>query len=208
MYDLHTHSTCSDGSTPPAELAPLAARRGLRGFALTDHDTMRGLSAARQAGERCGVEVLAGAELSAFDPETGRRVHLLALFPKRPQVLEPLFERVARSREEACLRSLEVLRRRYPINEADAREFSRDSVTLFRTHILRALMRQGYADRVFGDLYRQLFSRDAGEAYFPVSIRRWRRRPRLLAPQAAVSCWRTRASTIRSTPRAVLPKRG
>jgi len=169
VYDLHIHSTCSDGSTCPDRIASFAAAQGLRGFALTDHDTMRGVQAAQKAGEGCGVEVLAGAELSAYDPETGRRVHLLALFPKHPQALEPLFSRVAASREEACLRSLEVLRRRFPIEEADVRAFSRDSVTLFRAQILRALMERGYADRVFGPLYHELFSRDGGKAYFPVS---------------------------------------
>jgi len=168
VYDLHTHSTCSDGSVPAAELPLLARRRGLNGIAVTDHDSMRGVASAQAAGKTCGVDVLPGAEISAFHPETGRRVHLLALLPRRPEALFPLFARVAASRERACLRSLEVLAPLYPVTEADARFFSADAGTLFRAHILRALMAQGFADRIFGELYDKLFSRTNGSAYFPV----------------------------------------
>ena len=43
FIDLHTHSTCSDGTFTPAELARYAAEKGLAAFALTDHDTVDGL---------------------------------------------------------------------------------------------------------------------------------------------------------------------
>ncbi len=168
MYDLHTHSTCSDGSIPPAAIPQLALRQKLQGFALTDHDTMRGVADAQQAGRECGVDVLAGAEISAFDPSTGLRVHLLALLPKRIDVLSVLFDRMHENRESAVLRSFEVLKKRYPITEEDVRRFSASAGTIFRAHIMRALMEQGYSDRIFGDLYYQLFSRKEGIAYCPV----------------------------------------
>ena len=44
MIDLHLHSTCSDGSQTPEELADEAARRGLAAAALTDHESMAGTS--------------------------------------------------------------------------------------------------------------------------------------------------------------------
>ena len=43
--DLHTHSTCSDGSDTPAALVRLAEQAGLSGIALTDHNTVKGLQA-------------------------------------------------------------------------------------------------------------------------------------------------------------------
>ena len=43
MVDLHVHSTCSDGTFTPEELVDYAMEKGLRAFALTDHDTVNGL---------------------------------------------------------------------------------------------------------------------------------------------------------------------
>ena len=72
--ELHCHSTCSDGSLPPAEVARAAAERGVELFCLTDHDTDQGFAATREAiGDRC--EVLRGLELSCREHD--RTVHLL-----------------------------------------------------------------------------------------------------------------------------------
>jgi predicted metal-dependent phosphoesterase TrpH len=49
LYDLHTHSYCSDGQLSPAELVALARRQGVRVLALTDHDTLDGIAEAQQA---------------------------------------------------------------------------------------------------------------------------------------------------------------
>ncbi|MBI5016631.1 MAG: PHP domain-containing protein [Deltaproteobacteria bacterium] len=62
--DLHVHSRCSDGALTPTEVVRLAADRGLRAVALTDHDTIDGNDEAADAGARFGVEVLAGVEIS------------------------------------------------------------------------------------------------------------------------------------------------
>ena len=44
MVDLHVHSTCSDGTFTPEELVDYAIQKGLTAFALTDHDTVNGLT--------------------------------------------------------------------------------------------------------------------------------------------------------------------
>ena len=72
--DLHTHSTCSDGTFTPEEVVEEAAKAGLSAIALTDHDTINGLSSAIEAGKKYGVEVITGIEFSvAADTE----MHLL-----------------------------------------------------------------------------------------------------------------------------------
>lgn len=72
MYcDLHTHSTASDGTATPTELADLAADAGLGAMALTDHDTTEGLA---ECGARCaqrGIRFVPGIEISS-DPNLGR----------------------------------------------------------------------------------------------------------------------------------------
>ena len=52
MIDLHTHSNISDGELPPDILIEKAAKMGLRGIALTDHDTIKGLEYAKTAAKK------------------------------------------------------------------------------------------------------------------------------------------------------------
>lgn len=65
--DLHTHSTASDGQYTPTELAGLVKKRGAEVWALTDHDSVNGVDEAIKAGERLGLKVVCGVELSADD---------------------------------------------------------------------------------------------------------------------------------------------
>jgi len=74
--DLHLHSTASDGRLEPAAVAREVAARGLRGFSLTDHDTVGGVEEAAAEAARLGLDFLVGAELSANAP--GRSIHILA----------------------------------------------------------------------------------------------------------------------------------
>ena len=81
--DLHTHSTASDGTTPPADLVRLAREAGLDVLALTDHDTTGGWQAAVDALPP-GLSLVRGTELSCSSG--GISLHLLAyLFdPQEP----------------------------------------------------------------------------------------------------------------------------
>ena len=73
--DLHTHSTASDGTDPPAEVMRRAAAAGLDVVALTDHDTLAGHREARD-GLPPGLALLTGMELSCRLDD--RSVHMLA----------------------------------------------------------------------------------------------------------------------------------
>ncbi len=64
VYDLHAHSTASDGALSPAELVARAVQQGVTTFALTDHDTVYGLAEAQQAAQELGLHFLNGIELS------------------------------------------------------------------------------------------------------------------------------------------------
>ena len=77
FIDLHTHSNASDGTFAPAEVVRLAKAGGLKAFALTDHDTIDGLAEAMAAGEKFGIEVIPGVEVSARFP--GGSMHILGL---------------------------------------------------------------------------------------------------------------------------------
>ncbi len=63
-YDLHCHSTHSDGLLTPAALVQRAASRGVDVLALTDHDELSGLAEAQAAAQRAGLRLIGGVELS------------------------------------------------------------------------------------------------------------------------------------------------
>ena len=75
-FDLHTHSTFSDGTLEPEQVVELACARGLTGIALTDHDNTGGVERARAAAAGTGLTVLLGCELSA--EHDANPVHVLA----------------------------------------------------------------------------------------------------------------------------------
>ncbi len=76
--DLHTHSSCSDGSLGPAELVRHAAAAGIQVLALTDHDTIAGVDAAREAALGSGVKLVPGVEISAA--WRAQAIHVLGLW--------------------------------------------------------------------------------------------------------------------------------
>jgi predicted metal-dependent phosphoesterase TrpH len=76
-FDLHNHSTSSDGLLSPSQLLELGARQGVQAMALTDHDTVDGLEEAAQAARRLGIEFVNGVEISVSWGET--TVHVVGL---------------------------------------------------------------------------------------------------------------------------------
>lgn len=93
MIDLHVHTTHSDGRLGPAAVVEAAAQRGLQAIAITDHDVVSGLEAARAAAPP-GLEVVDGIEMTARwqDAQRERAVHVLGYFvdPGDPGLLAAL----------------------------------------------------------------------------------------------------------------------
>jgi predicted metal-dependent phosphoesterase TrpH len=141
VIDLHAHTLASDGGDRPEELVAAAAAAGVEVLAVTDHDTVAAVVPARAAGQRLGVEVLAGSELTAA--VGGRVVHVL-LYGEG--LLEPdLADAVGvarRGREERNLAIGERLERLCGVGHADAVEVAGASA-LSRAHFARALVARG-----------------------------------------------------------------
>jgi len=90
LADLHLHSFYSDGALSPEDIITRAAKAGLTAVSITDHDHVGALQEAMEIGQRLGVEVVPGLELSATLGE--KDVHLLAYFfdPTNQSLLEYL----------------------------------------------------------------------------------------------------------------------
>ena len=64
LYDLHCHSTASDGSLTPTELIQRAKLKGVTTLALTDHDTISGQIEAENAATENEIKLIPGIEIS------------------------------------------------------------------------------------------------------------------------------------------------
>jgi hypothetical protein len=89
-FDLHNHSTSSDGLLSPTQLIELAARTGVDAIALTDHDTTDGLDEAAIAAQRSGVTLVPGVEISVSWGDTTLHVVGLQVDPTAPVLREGL----------------------------------------------------------------------------------------------------------------------
>jgi predicted metal-dependent phosphoesterase TrpH len=141
FVDLHTHSTASDGTLPPDQVIEAAAACGLKALALTDHDTIGGIPAAREAGERLGIRIITGVELSAF--QDGHEVHVLALHLSQLDTLHKRLEdlRASRfSRAEKIVEKLNALGIPITLDEVLLQS---NGGAVGRPHIARALIARG-----------------------------------------------------------------
>ncbi len=147
--DLHAHTTASDGSLSPMELVDRAADLGLSALAVTDHDTLGGLTEATQAAARRGLTLVSGVELSVEDE--GGRFHLLGyLFdPKNPTLNEHL-KRLRASRAQRNAQMAEKMAELgLPVTMDDVRaEAGEDAEVIARPHFAQALIKKGIVGSV------------------------------------------------------------
>lgn len=87
-FDLHCHSTCSDGTYAPAEVVARAHAAGVNVLALTDHDTLAGIDEAKEAAIACNMQIINGVEISCEhtlsggygkNKSTNKIIHVLGL---------------------------------------------------------------------------------------------------------------------------------
>jgi predicted metal-dependent phosphoesterase TrpH len=146
--DLHTHSSASDGTQPPAELLQAGADAGLDVMAITDHDSTAGWEEAAAAAESIGIGLVRGIEISTRFRRRG--VHLLAYLPSPddPALVEEL-ARVVAGREERVPAMLDRLRAvGVPATEDALAEITGDTAATGRPHVADLLVRMGVvADR-------------------------------------------------------------
>ena len=142
--DLHLHTTFSDGTDTPERVVQRAGEHGITAIAITDHDTIDGVSRAKAAAEQASIAFITGTELSAtFDAGD---IHVLGLgididSPPLRAALEVLHD----ARTHRVQRMLERLAKRgIPLQlEDDASQG-----VVGRMHIARALHAAGHAKTV------------------------------------------------------------
>ena len=164
-YDLHTHTTFSDGTTTPEHNVEVALRLGLEGLGVTDHDTTATYERALAAADGTALEIVTGAEVSA--ELDGHSVHVLGYWfdPADPALADEM-DRVRNERER---RAEEIVIRfrdeiGLPVSIERVRELA-GNAPIGRPHIATAVIETGAAQDTQEVFDRWLY--DGGPAYVP-----------------------------------------
>lgn len=165
ICDLHCHTKLSDGSMGIEDIIAQAKRTGIDWLSITDHDTMASFSRASILGERAGVNILKGVELSAWDKKRGGKVHILCYAPRKPDRLEVLCFKSCEIRKECSKEMIAKVMEKYPITLESILKHTTASKSIFKQHIMRALIDYGYALEFYGSLDSELFNRETGSCY-------------------------------------------
>lgn len=160
--DLHTHSTFSDGTFTPLQLVKYAEEKGLKAFALTDHDTTEGIKEAKSI--ETNVEVISGVEISTrYDK---KEIHIVGLYVNENDA--DLNKQLKYYREKRVTRNFEILEKLNSLGVDITIDDVKESCTgdvISRAHIAKALVSKGFVGS-----YTEAFDRYLGDnkcAYVP-----------------------------------------
>lgn len=153
--DLHTHSTFSDGTFTPLQLVKYAEEKGLKAFAITDHDTTEGIKEAKSI--ETNVEVISGVEISTrYDK---KEIHIVGLYVNENDA--DLNKQLKYYREKRVTRNFEILEKLNSLGVDITIDDVKESCTgdvISRAHIAKALVSKGFVgsyteafDRYLGD---------------------------------------------------------
>lgn len=170
--DLHTHSTASDGTYSPTDVAILAKEAGLSMIALTDHDTMIGVKECFKKGVDLDLPVIAGVEMSCV--YKSKEIHILgyllpaSLLPKDIEIPDEVFTDLNFFAKERAERNAEIIERFKRddifISEKDLSN-GNPNAQITRAHFANALINLGLVKDKTGAFAKYL---EYGGKYIPV----------------------------------------
>ena len=139
------------------DIIALAKNKGVDTLAITDRDCQAGTIRAKIIGERNGIRVIPGVELSSIYAPTGEVVHILCYLPEFSDRLEGLCHRNAAATKRAAQKMMIKTAKRYPITADVIKRCASGSTNLYIPHIMHALMECGETDAIYSSLYEELF---------------------------------------------------
>ena len=144
VYDLHTHTTASDGELSPKSLVLKAKTNGIDVLAITDHDTTSGIAAAADEASKQNIKLIPGIELSVSWRNKSFHIIGLGIEPDNEKLKASLKE----TEELRQQRAMEIGKKLEKIGVVKAYFEARELAgvhTLTRSHFARVLINQGFA---------------------------------------------------------------
>ena len=144
VYDLHTHTTASDGEFSPEALVIKAKSNGVDVLAITDHDSTEGIIEAENEACKQNIRLLPGIELSVSWMDKNFHIVGLGIDPDNEKLIASLKE----TEELRQQRAIKIGKKLEKIGVTKAYYEARDLAganTLTRSHFARVLINQGFA---------------------------------------------------------------
>ena len=173
ICDLHTHSVFSDGTYTPAEMIDEAIECGVSALALTDHNTIDGLSSFSEAAAEKNIEIVPGAEFSV--DYNGIELHLLGLFikPEYFSAVNDILQDANEAKEESNLALISSLASVGVKLDYDEIKKSTPNGRVNRANVARAMTEKGYTASV----------KEAFKKYLDLSIGHYQEPKRITSAQ-------------------------
>ncbi len=170
LFDLHVHTTFSDGDMSPEEVVEAACQAGLAGIAIADHDEVAGIDPAIEAGKACNLKIIPAVEFSTYEGKAD--IHILGYLLDTKN--EKLLEHLAKFREVRLNRGIKMVERLRDMGvdvEVDSvLEIAGDGA-VGRPHIAQALLRSGAIEN-----YEEAFRKYIG-FHSPAYVQKYQLRP-------------------------------
>ncbi len=144
-YDLHCHSTASDGALSPADLVQRAHTQGVTALALTDHDTTQGLANARACADALGIQLINGIEVSVVWENKSIHIVGLGIDPDYAPLANAA-DRIQILRLERAAKMSEKLARKNITGAFEAVQQAAGGGTITRSHFADFLVAQRHVD--------------------------------------------------------------
>ncbi|WP_026895636.1 PHP domain-containing protein [Clostridiisalibacter paucivorans] len=157
--DLHVHTNVSDSNYSIEETIKMAKENGITHLGVVDHDTTYGLKKAMELGREYGVNIIPGIEISAFDFEENKKIHILGFNFKleAPNVKKICNEIIKRRHQNSLWQIKQLYEHGYDITPMEVGIKAKDSICIYKQHIMHVLIEKGYTDKIYSDLYTELF---------------------------------------------------
>lgn len=150
--NLHLHTVYSDGVLTPAEIVAMQKSEGIEALSITDHDSIFGVNEGIAEGEKLGVKVLPGIEISSYSQF---EIHILGynFDYQNPAFVQKLGE-ISELRRTRIKKTIELLQQ-YGV-DLDTTELKDCDGNIGRMHVAKQMVKQGYSLSVSDAFYHYL----------------------------------------------------
>lgn len=156
--DLHMHTSYSDGDYDIEEVIKMMAEAGLKKIAITDHDRCDHYDKIKPLGDLYGLETIKGIEISAYDYEVGKKVHIVGLFlPDATSHIKALNDHTNKLREACHIELLpELAKKGFDLDYDFVKKFAPNSI-IYKSDIFWAL-KSKYPEKMEGVGFKDIFN--------------------------------------------------
>ena len=160
--DLHVHTNISDRSYSVEQTLIRAKQNNVTHIGVVNHDTVKGLEYAIEIGKKLGIVVIPGIEISAYDFNNNRKVHILGYnFDLKGKNIRKICDPLLKKRSDnSSLQINTLLDNGYELDLNYIREKSKLSEVVYKQHIMSALIKNNYTDTIYSSLYKKLFKNE------------------------------------------------